>query len=160
MTATELRLPTRPLRATGSAADRVPLHAAGIRGGLQLPVGLAAGGGDAAERPVVEHRDVVSSLPELRDRLLGEPAFDGERRGVRLAREERAREVVRVVVWRVDRLLQVHPVDSVVEERVQRPLILLVAAGGAEDELRVAVPEDERGGERRARSRTRPQRAG
>jgi len=40
---------------------------------------------------------------------------------------------------RVDRLLQVHPVHDVVQEERQGPLILLVTAGSAEREIRIAA---------------------
>ena len=51
---------------------------------------------------------------------------------MRLARIERAREVRGVEGRRVDRLLQVHPAQHVVEQEAQLPLVLLVAAGRAE----------------------------
>jgi hypothetical protein len=40
----------------------------------------------------------------------------------------------------VDRLLQVHAEQHVVEEEVQRPLVLLVTAGRAERQVRLAAP--------------------
>ena len=48
-------------------------------------------------------------------------------------------EVVGVELGRVDRLLQVQPEIDVPDERVQRPLLLLVAAGRAPGEIRLAV---------------------
>ena len=56
---------------------------------------------------------------------------------------------------RVDRLLEVHPEIDVAEERVQRPLLLLVAAGRAPREVRLAVAKREAGAECRARTRSR-----
>ena len=52
---------------------------------------------------------------------------------------------------RVDRLLEVEPEIDVAEERVQRPLLLLVAARRAPREVRLAVTERQPGTERRAR---------
>ena len=80
-----------------SAADRVALHPAGVGGGLQHPVALAAGGADTAERP-------VDPRPVRRDRA-GRSSSTVRRRsgprresdaGLGLARVERAREVVGV----------------------------------------------------------------
>ena len=61
-------------------------------------------------------------------------------------------------VGSVDRLLQVQPAIDVIEEGVQRPLLLLVAAGRAPRQIRLPVAKREPGAERRARPRTRPQR--
>ena len=61
-------------------------------------------------------------------------------------------------VGRVDRLLQVQPAVDVPQEDVQRPLLLLVAAGSAVREPRLAAAQHEPGRERRARSRARLER--
>ena len=63
-----------------------------------------------------------------------------------------------VEVRRVDRLLQVQPPVDVVEEDVQSPLLLLVAAGRAVREPRLAVAQDEPRRQRRARPRARDER--
>src|SRR5581483_1223814 len=65
------------------------------------------------------------------------------------ARVERARERLRVVVGGVDRGLEVHPEMHVGEERVERPLILLIASGRTEREHGLVVTGDERRRERR-----------
>ena len=44
-------------------------------------------------------------------------------------------------LWRVDRRLEVEPEVDVTDEGVQRPLLLLVAAGRAPREIRCTVAE-------------------
>src|SRR4051812_44319694 len=63
-----------------------------------------------------------------------------------------------VEVGRVDRLLQVETAVDAVEEDVQSPLLLLVAAGRAVREPRLAVTQDEPRRQRCARSRARDER--
>src|SRR6266508_6301727 len=138
--------------------ERVPLHSSWIGGGTEKAVRPAFYRGDAAERPLGSHRDVVATLAQLRDRRLVEACLDRKRGGVCVPREERARKVIRVVLGCLDRRLQVHRAHDVVEEGVQGPLILLVAAGRAERDLRLAVTEDERRRERRPRTRAGAQR--
>src|SRR5713226_1666977 len=125
------------------ATDRVPLHAARVRGGLQLPVWIAPGGADAAERPLRRHLDVVAAITQARDHRRVEARLDLRVPRPRLSRVERAGEVVRVEGGRVDRRLQVEPELDVCEEDVQRPLVLLVAARRAEGEVRLALPQGE-----------------
>ena len=62
--------------------------------------------------------------------------------------------MVGVELGRVDRLLQVHPEIDVAEERVQRPLLLLVAARSPPGEVGLAVAERQTRAERRARARS------
>src|SRR5579864_2685019 len=93
----------------------------------------------------------MAALAQAVDRLRAHPVLDGDVPPARLARIERARERLCVMPRRVDRLLQVHPEMDVREERVERPLILLVAARCAEREIRLAVARDERRRERRPR---------
>ena len=65
--------------------------------------------------------------------------------------------MVGVELGRVDRLLEVQTEIDVTQEDVQRPLLLLVAAGRAPREIRRTVAEREPRRERR--SRTRPGRS-
>ena len=82
---------------------------------------------------------------EILNDLRVEPRLDVD--DTRLGRPgiERAREVGRVEGRRVDRRLEVQPVDGVGEEEGQRPLVLLVASGRSEGEVGLAVAERERG---------------
>src|ERR1700751_2140330 len=64
--------------------------------------------------------------------VLAPPLLHRHRQRERLPRVERGGEVAGVEGGRVDRLLQVHAEVHVVEEERQGPLVLLVAAGGAE----------------------------
>ena len=123
-------------------ADRVSLHAAWVGPGLQQAV-LARDRADAAERPIACDLDLVPALAELLYDLLAEARLDLDLQRLALARIERAREVIRVEARRVDRGLQVQPAIDVLQEEVQRPLILLVAAGRAERQIRIAAAERE-----------------
>src|SRR4051794_28835216 len=134
-----------------SAADSVTLHAARIRGALQQTV-LARDRADAAERPVAGHLDVVAALAQIGDDLFAEARLELDLTRLAVARVERAREVVRVEARRVDRLLQIQAAVDMPEEEVERPLVLLVAAGRAEREVWVAAAECKRRRERRARA--------
>jgi len=53
----------------------------------------------------------------------------------------------------VDRLLEVHPEIDVSDERMEHPLLLLVAAWRSPGEVRLAVAEGQARAERRARPR-------
>src|SRR6266545_5335327 len=112
------------------AADGVSLHAAGVRTSLQQPV-LARDGGDAAERPVAPLDDFVAAPAELADHVLSEPGLELDLERPALAGIEGAREVIRVEAGRIDRGLQVEAPVDVLQEEVERPLILLVSAGCA-----------------------------
>ena len=70
----------------------------------------------------------MTAIEQVGDDLGPEPRLERERAGARLAWEERGREVVRVELRRVDRGLEIEPEMDVVEEDVERPLVLLVAA--------------------------------
>src|SRR5581483_10660359 len=115
--------------------DRVALHAARIGPGLQHDAfrGLFAGaGGQAAARPGLADADAVAARRQLAPRRFRHPPFEGQRAGGGGARVERARRVAVVELRAVDRLLQIHAVMDVVQEELGRPLVLAVAAGGAE----------------------------
>lgn len=58
-------------------------------------------------------------------------------------------EVIRVEVGGVDRGLEIHPEDRVVQEHIQRPLVLHVATGGTEGHVRRTIFERERRRQRR-----------
>ena len=81
----------------------------------------------------------MTALAQPFDRLRAGALLDRDVPHARLARVERARERLGVMPGRVDRLLQVQPEVHVREERVERPLVLLVAAGRPEREIRLAA---------------------
>src|SRR5262249_27697590 len=137
---------------------RIALHAAWVRGGFQDPVRLAAGRADSAERPFPGDDDVVPPLTQAGDDLVAGSALDLDHVRLCHPRIEGAGEGVRVERRRVDRLLQVAAEEDVGEEEEQRPLVLLVAAGGAEGEVRFAAAERERGRQRRPRTLERRER--
>ena len=60
--------------------------------------------------------------------------------------------------WRVDRLLQVHAGVNVAQEELRDPLVLLIAAGRAPGEIRLAVAQGERRRQRGARPLARRER--
>src|SRR5205814_4521940 len=135
-----------------SAADRVRLHAARVRAALQEPAGLPADRGHAAERPRRGDLDVVPAPAERVERRLADAILDGDVPRPRRARVERARKRLGVMARRVDGRLEVEIEVDVREERLERPLILLVAARRPEGEIRVAAASDERPRERRPRT--------
>lgn len=94
----------------------------------------------------------VAAPPQLLDDGRGRAGLDGEAAGPHPARVERAGEAVGVPVRCVDRALEVEspahgraPGD--LQEEVQLPLVLLVAAGRAERQHRNPVAQGDRGGE-------------
>src|SRR3546814_19032491 len=72
--------------------------------------------------------------------------------GLALARAEGGREVGGVEQRQVDGFLQVQPVMHEAEEEGKLPLVLLVAARGAESEGRAPLEEREAGRQRGARA--------
>src|SRR5580700_4136688 len=131
-----------------------------------MPRGLAAAyrmpwrRATALTRPSDQAGRTLTRWPRRLDHGSADPRLDVEHTGLRLARVERGRHVRGVERREVDRLLQVHAERQVVEEEQQRPLILLVAAGRAERQVRLAVPQREARGERRARPLARRERGG
>ena len=75
--------------------------------------------------------DVVAASLEIGDRPRVEARLERERLRREAAREEGRDQVVGVELGRVDRLLEIHPEVDVADERVQRPLLLLIAARSA-----------------------------
>src|SRR5262245_39563949 len=75
-------------------------------------------------------------------------------------RVERAREVVGMERRRGDGLLEVHPEVEDVEEELERPLVLVVTAGGTERHPGATLAEGDRGGEGRPRPLAGCQRVG
>ena len=73
-------------------------------------------------------RTLVAALGQRARGLLREAAFEDETARVGGARVERRRRVVVVEFRAVDRLLQVHAVMHVMQEKLRRPLVLPVAA--------------------------------
>ena len=142
---------SRPARCARLNADRVALHPARVRARAQRPVRRARDRAEAAERPRLDHVDVVAAAAQLLDDLGRDARLDVHPPQLGLAREERARQVIGVERRRVDRLLEVAPEHGVLEEQLQRPLVLLVAARGAERQARAVLVQRERRRERRAR---------
>ena len=132
-----------------------------------MPRGFAAARNCPSSRATAETRPsdhggvTVTSWPRARSSstdVVAEALLDEQRARDELAREERRDQVLGVEVGRVDRLLQVQPAIDVVEEDVQRPLLLLVAAGRAVREPRLAAAQHEPRRERRPRPRARHER--
>src|SRR5262249_27024049 len=67
------------------------------------------------------------------------------------ARPERDREVLGVPGRRIDRLLKIESPMDMAQEELRRPLVLLVAAGRAPREIRLAVTQRQGGRQRGAR---------
>src|SRR5581483_8325678 len=106
-------------------SDRVTLHLTWVRAGLQNRA-VPAGRAHAPERPGRRDLHVVAALAQAVEGLGRHAILDGDVADPRLAWIERARERLRVVTRRVYRFLQVEAEVHVREERVERPLVLLV----------------------------------
>src|SRR6266581_8327608 len=135
---------------TSSPARQLPsrgvaLHAAGVGGGAEQPGGrVAADRGQPAERPRLGDDHQVAAAAQALERGGAEPLLNHDLAGTVLPGPERARERGGVEGGRVDGGLEVEAEVDVVEEQPERPLVLLVAAWGAEGEHRLPVAEDER----------------
>src|SRR6185295_837633 len=103
---------------------------------------------DEALGPVGRDIDVVSAPPQLVDDLCAEPGFYAHSVGQALVRREEAGEMLGGKARRLDRLLQAHAEGGAVQEELQQPLPLVVAAHGAEGHPWLAVLEGERRRER------------
>src|SRR5439155_13743072 len=104
---------------------------------------------DVAGNPVVLEDDRVAARGERVADGLRNAAFDAQSAGDRVVREEARREVRRREARRLDRVLHRHAELDEVQEHLQRPLILLIAALSAENHRRRAVAQHERRRERR-----------
>src|SRR5690348_2711992 len=98
------------------ASDRVTLHLTRVRAGLHQAV-LATDRADAPERPRIRDLDVVAPLAEALHRSRRHAFLDRHMAHTRLTWVERARERLRVVAGRVDRLLEVQVEVHMREER-------------------------------------------
>ena len=85
--------------------------------------------------------DLVAARAQLLHRRFRHAQLDHHHAGTRLSRPERGREMLGVPGRRVDRFLQVHARMHVAQEELRDPLILLVAAGRAPGEIRLAVAQ-------------------
>src|SRR5262249_4213492 len=126
----------------------VALHAARVRPRTQLAV-LACDRGHASERPRLHDGHVVPARDELPHDVPARALLDRGRARLEAAWEERPDQMPGVELRRVDRLLEVETAVDVPQENVQRPLLLLVAAGRSVREPRLAAAENETGRERR-----------
>src|SRR6185437_3302176 len=95
--------------------------------------------------------DLVPTPAQTLDRLLAGAVLDRYVPRPAPTRVEALGEGLGMVLWGVDRGLEIEAVVDVREERVQCPLVLLVSAGRAHGEVRLTVSSGERGGERRSR---------
>src|ERR1700755_328573 len=68
--------------------------------------------------------------------------------------------MLRMPCWGVDRFLQVHLAVHVAQEKLRRPLILLIAAGRTPGEIRLALAQRQGRRQRRARTLARRERGG
>src|ERR1051325_2761974 len=118
----------------------VTLHAARIGCGFAAHAVLR-GGGEAAFRPFRLDLDDVAAPRKLVAGLLWPALLDLQHAGPRGARPERDREMLGMPGRRVDRLLEIHPGVDVAQKELRDPLVLLVAAGRAPGEIRVAVAQ-------------------
>src|SRR3972149_6214262 len=95
---------------------------------------------------------LVSLGFERRLDRLGDSRFDRQIARAHRVRERRGGEAARGPPRRFDRLLDVHPEIDDVDERLDRAHHLIVAAGAAENHVRLPVLHDERALQRAARA--------
>src|SRR5262245_15760264 len=133
--------------------DGVALHPARIRRGLEQTV-VTGDRADASERPLARHVEVVTASAELLHDVVAEAGLDLHLPWFAVARVEGARKVVGVEARRVDRLLEVQTPIDVVDEEVERPLVLLVAARRPKREVWLTAAERKRRGQGRPRTLT------
>src|SRR5712691_10415964 len=132
------------------SSGRVALHAAGIGGSATAAADLR-GGGEAAFRPVGTG---LHDMPAALQAIDGRPrhaVLDHEHAGPRGARPEREREMRIMRSRGVDRFLQVHFGMNMPQKELRGPLILLIAAGRAPCQIRLAVAQRHGRTERGAR---------
>ena len=92
--------------------------------------------------------------------LRSDARLDPRATGIGSVGIERAREMCALDRWRVERLLHVHAEVDHVQEELERPLVLLIAAGRAKGQPRLPVAQRQRRGEGRAWSLAWNQRVG
>ena len=86
----------------------VALHTPGVSRSAERTVhGVPAHRGEPPERPPIYNVQIVAASTQPRDDMGSQSVLDDDLAGRCRARVERAREMLRVEVWRVDRLLQV-----------------------------------------------------
>src|SRR5688572_17442975 len=129
-----VRVRSAAMRRTLSA-DRVALHAAWVGACAHEPVGLTGDGGHAPGRPRGPDRDVVATALEVADGPGVEARLERERPRSKPSWEERRDQVIGMELRRVDGRLEIQAQVDVPDERVQRPLLLLVATGGPPGEV-------------------------
>src|SRR5258708_31471818 len=134
-----------------SPPRRVGLHQSRRRGGAQEPV-PAADRADASKRPGAFDGEQMSARLELRARRRWETVLDDHAAGLVWTRMERLHHVFGLKHRRIDGLLQAHAVMHETQEYRERPLLLLVAAGRTEREIRLTTTRDEGRRERDART--------
>src|SRR4051812_18485482 len=121
-----------------SPPRRVALHAARI--GCRLAaLAVARGSRQAALGPVRTNLELVPALLELILGRLRHAALDHQHARTSGTRPERGEEMLGVPGRRIDRFLQVHPRVDVAQEKLGDPLVLLIAAGRAPGQIRLAI---------------------
>ncbi len=121
--------------------EALRLRPARVAAGLERAASLVElRAGDEAFAPVGRDVDVVAAPAQLVDHLRAEARLDAHAVGLALVRREEAREVLAGQARRLDRVLQRHAESRAVEEELQQPLALVVAAHGAEGHPGLARP--------------------
>src|SRR6267143_3233020 len=128
----------------GEGGEALGFRATRVAAGLEQPrLFVELRGGNKALGPVGRHLDGVAAPTQLVDRLGAEAGLDAHVFRRVVVRSEEARKVVRGQLRRLDRLLDRHAERLPVQDELQRPLLLLVAAHRAEGHPRLAAPERE-----------------
>lgn len=127
-----------------STTSRVRLHQPGRGSGTQEAVRVALGCRQPADAPGFAHRQAMTALRQLRKSWPAKTFLDGEVAGLARARMERSGKMRRVKERRVDRCLQIGAMMGVTQEEGELPLVLLIAAGGAEGKAATILVHGER----------------
>ena len=108
-------------------------------------------------RPITWDTEQVPTPGQLLSHPGRNTPLDGYTQGIGIAGIEGGWEMLTMNRWSIQRGLQVHPENPIVQEKLQCPLILGIPSLGAKRQKRLAIPGDERGREGGARALMRRQ---
>src|SRR5260370_23301462 len=111
-----------------STSDCVRLHLARRRGAAHQAVSQAYRA-HASQRPRPGDGQIVAACAQFSERALRKARFGGHLAELHRTRRERARKMRGLKRWRIDCGLKIHAAVHMLKEQLDRPLVLLAAAG-------------------------------